>query len=841
MTLSPGTRLGPYTIVSALGAGGMGEVYRATDTSLKRQVAIKVLPAAVSGDPDRLVRFQREAELLAALNHPNIAHIYGLERQDARDGPDRRTTAFIVMELVEGEELAQRIARGAMPIADALPIAQQIAEALEAAHERGIVHRDLKPANIKITPDGTVKVLDFGLAKATAPADSGHGEELTASPTVMSPAMTGVGVILGTAPYMSPEQARGRAVDRSADIWAWGCILFEMLAGRRAFDGADITEIIAAIVRGEPDWSRLPDDTPPGIRRLLRRCLEKSPQRRPADIRDARFALEDGHVESPQVPARAIPSKRTERLAWTAALILCVAGAGAVAWRSGGRTPAAPREIRAEITTPPSNELASLAISPDGEKLVFVAVSEGRPRLWLRSLITGEARALSGTDGSMFPFWSPDSHSIGFFADGRLYSIDVDGGALSAVARVPVPAGGTWSREGVILFTIVPDGPILRVSATGGAADAVPGSDTLQGGNRFPQFLPDSRHYLYFVAEPAIRGVYVGTLDGPERRRLINVDSAAVFAPPSHLLFVRAGTLFAQEFDTAGLALRGEATPLANGVAVDTTGGAAVSASSVGSFVYRTGAANRQRQLAWFDRSGAQIGDPLPPDADNPINPALSPDGRRVLLSRTVQGNADIWMLDVDRRGALTRLTSVSTPDIYPSWSPDGTRMVYGASDSKQGFGIYVKPVTTAGESARLEASGQAIPADWSRDGRFVLYRNQVVQGEGQDLLALPLDGNRKPIAVAQTPADERTGQFSPDSKWVAFESNESGRYEIYVQAFPVPLAKTLVSTGAAGRPDGDPRAGSFSTSRPRDGSCRCRCVFDRMARWNRHRPSHCS
>jgi eukaryotic-like serine/threonine-protein kinase len=803
MTLAPGTRLGPYAIVSPLGAGGMGEVYRATDTNLKRQVAVKVLPAAVSNDPDRLVRFQREAELLAALNHPNIAHIYGLERDAARDGH----IAFIVMELVEGEELAQRIAHGAMPFADVLPIARQIAEALEAAHDRGIVHRDLKPANIKITPDGTVKVLDFGLAKATAPADEGPAGMLTASPTVMSPAMTGVGVILGTAPYMSPEQARGRTVDKSADIWAWGCVLFEMLAGQRAFDGADATEIIAAIVRAEPDWSRLPANLPAGVRRLLRRCLDKNPQRRPADIRDARFALEDEIDDAPQsaaappIAASSIASRRRERIAWAAVLALSVAGAGEVARRAGGSTPEAPREMHVEITTPPSNELVSLAISPDGEKLAFVAASDGRPRLWLRSLATGDTHALQGTDGAMMPFWSPDSRSIGFFADERVQRIDVDGGGLTPLARVPVPVGGTWSRDGVILFTIVPDGPINRVSATGGATGPVPGvavgADNVRtGGHRFAQFLPDGHHYLYFVAEAAIRGAYVGTLDGPEQRRLIDVDSAAVFLPPSHLLFVRAGTLFAQAFDAGALTLRGDAIALANGVAVDSTGLAAVSASSVGSFVYRTGSANRLRQLAWFDRSGTPIGDPLPPDPDNVNNPSLSPDGRRVLASRTVQGNTDIWMLDVDRRGALTRLTTALTPDIYPSWSPDGSRMVYGASKSTGAFALSVKPVTTVGESTPIESPGQAIPADWSRDGRFVLSRTQLSPGSSQDLFAIALDGNQKPIAIAQTPADERTGQFSPDSKWVAFESNESGRYEVYVQQFPSPSAKTLVSTG---------------------------------------------
>ena len=603
MSLPAGTRIGAYVIEAPLGVGGMGEVYRARDTRLNRDVALKVLPDAFSSDPDRLARFSREAQLLASLNHPNIAAIYGVE--------DTAGTQALVLELVEGPTLADLIAASSgeskdLPINQALTVARQIADALEAAHEQGVIHRDLKPANIKVRPDGTVKVLDFGLAKAMEERASEVGMSSVAagvsqSPTITSPAMTRIGVILGTALYMSPEQARGLAVDRRADIWAWACVLFEMLAGRRAFDGADTTEVIAAVVRGEPDWSQLPVETPAELRRLLRRCLEKDRKKRFADIRDVRFALDDAQSQPTQQVVLPGTSNR-ERLAWAGALLRCIAGTAAVLWRGGEGTAGEPaREMRVEIATPPTTDSASLSISPDGNHLAFVAFNEGRPMMWLRSMITGEARPLAGTDGASFPFWSPDSRSIGFFANERLYRIDVDGGALRALASASVGAGGTWNRNGVILFTIVPDAPMSRVSDTGGEDSDVPTSQRGPGGNRFPQFLPDGRHYLYFMAEMPVRGVYAGALDGPDRIHLFDADAAAVFVPPAQILFLRAGTLFVQRFDPARLALEGTAVPLARGVAVDNNGSAAVSASSVGSLVYRIGSGNRERQLVWFD------------------------------------------------------------------------------------------------------------------------------------------------------------------------------------------------------------------------------------------------
>jgi serine/threonine protein kinase len=787
-----GTTIGPYEIRAALGAGGMGEVYRARDSKLGRDVALKILPQTFAADPDRIARIRREAQLLASLNHANIAAIHGLEELNG--------VPVLVLELVEGPTLADRLVNGPIPLDEALAIARQIAEALEAAHEHGIVHRDLKPANIKLRTDGVVKVLDFGLAKAMdgpagdGPAKAGHYGDRTASPTITSPAMTRIGMIMGTASYMSPEQARGLVVDRGADIWAWGCVLFEMLAGRHAFDGADTTDVIAAVVRGEPEWAHLPPATPAPVRRLLRRCLEKDPRRRLAAIRDARFTLEDLPADSEVQTAAPARSSR-ERWLWAAALLVCIAGA-AVLFREQASAPAVP-EMRVEITTPPTTDPVSIALSPDGERVAFVASSDGRPMLWVRSLLTGEAAPLPGTDGASFPFWSPDSRSVAFFANDRLSRIGIDGGSLRELTAAPVGTGGTWSRAGVILLTVVPDAQISQVSEAGGASTSVPGAtETRQGGNRFPQFLPDGRRYLYYVAEAAIRGVYVGTLDGPDRRRLFDADAAAVFVPPSEIMFVRAGRLFIQRFDPAALTLGGEPRLIAQGVVVDSTGGVAASASSQGTIIYRTGSANRQRRLAWFDRSGRQIGEALPVDSGNPLNPAVSPDGRYVALTRTVGGVTDIWLQDLTRQGALTKLTASPTPDISPVWSPDGRQVAYGRVGQRS-FGIGLSSLTSVTPSVLFDGDAQEIPVDWSRDGRFVLYRSQTISNI--DLFALTPTEPQRPLPVAQTPADERIGAISPDSKWVAFESNESGRYEVYAQAFPAPGVKTVVST-AGGR-----------------------------------------
>jgi Tol biopolymer transport system component len=785
-----GTTIGSYEIRSALGSGGMGEVYRAHDSKLGRDVALKLLPTAFAGDPDRVARLRREAQVLASLSHANIAAIYGLEESGG--------VPVLVLELVEGPTLADRIAAGRLPLDDSYGIARQVAEGLEAAHERGIVHRDLKPANIKLRPDGSVKVLDFGLAKAIESSQREAGP-----PPVTSLAMTRNGAVLGTTPYMSPEQSRGLAVDRKTDIWAWACVLFEMLSGRPAFAGSDTTDVTAAILRGEPEWSLLPAATPPGVRRLLRRCLEKDPRRRIADIRDARLALDDALEDSQAaaIPARARAGR--ERVAWIVALAACVVGAAALWWHgkmNGGR---AAHEVRAQITTPPTTDPVSFALSPNGERIAFVASLKGRPLLWVRSLASGESAPLDGTEGASYPFWSPDNRSIGFFANDRLYRIGADGGSLKELASAPVGAGGTWSRDGMILYTMVPDANVSRVSEDGGHSEFLPTNQKEPGGNRFPQFLSDGRHYLYFVAETGMRGVYVGALDRAERRRLFDADAAAVFVPPDEILFVRAGTLFQQRFDPAALVIAGDPSPVARAVFFDNYGALAATAGDGGTIVYRAGA-SQQRQLAWFDRSGAQIGEPFQPDSASPLNPTISPDGRQIAMTRLTSGNVDIWLQDLTRKGAYTRLTAAPTPDISPVWSPDGTTLAYAGA----GTGSFaVKLVSAAGGESTVAFDGPLadVPADWSRDGRFILYR--VTATTRIHLWALPMPPTDQPFAVTplSEAADERTGQFSPDSKWLAFESNESGRYEIYVQAFPKAGARTVVSTDGGMQPRWSP------------------------------------
>jgi serine/threonine protein kinase len=795
LALTPGTRLGPYEIVSALGAGGMGEVYRARDARLDRDVAIKILPETFAADPERVIRFQREAKVLASLNHPNIAIIHGLEQAGGAHA--------LVMELVEGEDLAQRIARGAIPVDEALPIAKQIAEALEAAHEQGILHRDLKPANIKVRPDGTVKVLDFGLAKAMEPPSSAMSVSVSQGPTITTPAMmTGVGMILGTAAYMSPEQATGKEADRTSDVWAFGCVLYEMLSGQPVFGGTTTAEILSEVLKSEPDWKRLPPSTPEGIRRLLRRCLEKDRKERLRHVGDARIEIRDAQ-SGPDINSQLRPnvSRSRERLAWAAALLFA-AGAGlAIVWP---RQPApAPLEARLEISTPSTSDPASFAISPDAKTIVFVATSQGRLPLWLRRLDSSAARPLAGTDGASLPFWSPDSQSVGFFADGKLKRIDIDSGSVQPLAEAPIGGGGTWSRNGVILFSPLPPLSVFRVSAAGG--DVTPQTLVVppQQGHNSPHFLPDGRHFLYFVrGSPEVRGIYVGQIDEPSSRRLRDADSGAVYVRPGHLLFVREGTIFAQPFDLDRLQFTGDPFLLAEQAASGAQGPPA--ASAVGPIAYRTGAEFPVRQLVWVDRSGTELEKVGEPVAD--LNaPALSQDGKRVALFRIVGGNVDIWSLDVERRG-LDRLTSDPADDVVPIWSSDDKSILF--SSNRKGLGnLYLKVVAEVGSERLLLTTPQIkLPNDWSADGRFVLY-SSFDQRSKADLWGLRLEDPSRPFVVAQTDGSNASGQFSPDGQWIAHTSNESGRWEVYIRPFPPTGGKSLISTNGGvmprWRPDG--------------------------------------
>ena len=789
MTLRPGARLGPYEITASIGAGGMGEVYRASDSNLKRAVAIKVLPSSVAVDADRLARFQREAEVLASLNHPNIAAIYGVERTG--------DFTALVMELVEGEDLSQRIARGAIPLDEALPIAKQIAEALESAHEQGIIHRDLKPANIKVRTDGTVKVLDFGLAKAMEPASASTAEAMN-SPTLTARA-THMGVIIGTAAYMAPEQARGKAVDRRADIWAFGAVLYEMLTGGRAFQGEDITDVLAAVVRAEPDWTRLPRDLSPTQLMFLRRCLQKDPKQRIGDIHDVRLALEGAFDTAAPSSALSLPSMTPRRplplivgsgLAVLAAVALFVPAVRHL-------REASPPETRLDIVTPPTSQPASFALSPDGRQVVFVASDDKASRLWLRSLSTTDAQPLADTEGATRPFWSPDGRSIGFFAKSALKRLDLGGGAPQTLAPATNGSGGTWNADGVIVFAPSITSPLMRVPAAGGASVAATTLGSGQFGHINPQFLPDGRRFLFTAGGAAdVEGIYLGNLDGTVPVRLAPDLSMGVYTPSGLLLWVHAGALMAQRLDLGRVVLIGEPVTVAEGMGA---GGEtqSVSVAATGVVAYRAGRA-AQRQLTWFDRSGTARGVVGEPDSTL-MQPRVSPDGRRVVVVRSVQGNWDLWVLD----GARTsRFTFDPGLDQNPVWSPDNTRIVY-QSRRPGTVALFQRPTSGAAVEEQVLSTGQILtPSSWSEDGRFLLY-SVFDPATNADIWVMPMTGaaaDRKPFVFLRTPFREAYGVFSPNGRWVAYHSNESGRPEIYVRPFVPPGAAGTAGATAAGQ-----------------------------------------
>jgi eukaryotic-like serine/threonine-protein kinase len=786
MALQPGTRLESYEVVAALGAGGMGEVYRARDCTLNRDVALKILPELFASDPDRLARFTREAQMLAALNHPNIAQIYGVVEGPPIAG--RARTRALVMELVEGEDLAQRLLRGPIPIKEALTIARQVVDALDTAHERGIVHRDLKPANIKVAPDGTVKILDFGLAKKWDPAqDTTSG--LSNTPTAFD--ITVSGAILGTPAYMSPEQARGKSADRAADVWAFACLLYEMLTGIKAFRGETATDTLAAIVTAEPDWGALRRDVPPSVQRLLHRCLAKDRRLR---LRDAGAVL----LELTEAPLdRTAPPATPGRERWTWIGVTALLASAALGTLMFARRPAAAEpELRVEISTPPTEDELSLALSADGQKIVFAAAAPGgESQLWLRSLDSSAARPLSGTNGATYPFWSPDGRAVAFFADNKIKRIDVAGGPPQTLVSTSPGRGGAWNTSGVIVFAAT-DGPLRRVSEKGGESTPLTRVETPQQLNhRFPQFLPDGQHFLFYVrGAPEVQGIYVGSLDGAPMRRLLDADPATPYYTARHLLFIRQGALLAQPFDVDRLELSGSPFPVAEPIAVDPVGlGAPLSVAAAGSLAFRPTVGGRRHQLIWFDRKGHEISTVGNPDTATPLHPELSSDGRRVAISRNVNGNVDIWLLETNR-GLLNPLTFDVAVDDFPLWSPDGHQIVF-TSNRKGAFDLYRKATNGEdGEELLLSAPSFKSATDWSRDGRFILFRMTSPE-TGYDLWVLPIGGDNKPIPIVRTNAEERDGQFSPDGKWIAYQSNESGRFEIYLQAFPGPGTKSRIST----------------------------------------------
>ena len=769
MSLAIDEKLGPYEIVALIGTGGMGEVYRATDTRLHREVAVKISAERFSD------RFEREARAVAALNHPNVCTLHDV-------GPN-----YLVMELVEGPTLAERIREGPVPLEETLTIARQIANALEAAHERGIVHRDLKPGNIKIKADGTVKVFDFGLAKIAEPACPPGGNP-SHSPTLTLEAFTRFGDIVGTVGYMAPEQATGGPVDKRADIFAFGVVMYEMLTGNRLFKGETASETLASVLKDEPNLERIP----PKVRPLLQRCLEKEPRKRLRDIGDLDLLLQQPR------PGDALLELRGKRpwLPWAVAAVLAASLAVVIfLWR---RAPAPEVGSTRFLVDAPggnqfTNENSAMAVSPDGRYLVFGAGTRGTRRLWLRPLDSLGAQLLQGSEGANHPFWSPNSKSVAFFAGSKLKRSDIDGGAPQVLCDGQFGPGGAWGRDGVILFGGTEG--LMRVAASGGVPQRLTQRDTARKESQHsaPQFLPDGKKFLYFIAstDPNIQGIYAGSLDKPnERVRILATKRKAYYAPPrdgrtGFLLWLREQTLLAQPFDVKRLRLEGNPTPLAEGVALAPTIRAAFWISDAGLLVYRTGDNSRGGRLIWMSRDGKRLGEAGKEDRNASFR--LSPDGKRVALGRYDGGeNADIWVFEFGRE-VTTRLTSDPKQDLIliPVWSPDGRQIAFTSSRSgiRQ---IYRKDAGGGGQEDQLTTGPNLkSPEDWSRDGRYLLY-SEIAPKTGLDLWALPLNGDRKPVVVLQTPFNEKSGTFSPDGKWIAYDSDASGRPEVYVRAFPV-------------------------------------------------------
>ena len=790
MPLSVGDKLGHYEVLSLIGQGGMGEVYRANDTKLDRQVAIKVMPEALARDPERLERFEREAKVLASLDHPNIGHIYGLL--------DSTESRGLVLALIEGPTLADQIAIGPLPLDDALSIAKQIIEALEYAHDRGVVHRDLKPANIKITPDGVVKVLDFGLAKVLE--DEPPASSLSNSST-LTIGHTRAGVILGTAAYMSPEQAVGRPVDRRSDIFSFGAVLYEMLTGKRAFTGATAPDVLEAVVKNEPDWSALPAVTPTYLRKLLERTLAKDRKQRLQAIGEARIALERGGNES------TAPSQSRLGKLWPglAALLALVLAAGS--FLHFRETSPPEQTLRYTISAPENSSVQSFAISPDGRTLVIASVVNGKHQLWLRSMDALQAQPMAFTEDATYPFWSPDSRYIGFFAQGKLKKIAASGGPAQSLCDAPTGRGGSWNRDDVIVFTPTSGTSIQRVAAAGGVPVDV---TRTKGILKHPVFLPDGRHFLYVVAIAAVEqvGIYVSSLDGKENRRVLPDASSAMFAPPahggrnSHILFVRENTLMAQPFDAASAQLAGDVFPVAEGVSLTTDGNyTRVTASENGVLLYEAGGAQGGNQLGWFDRSGKSLGSVGAPG--NVWDPANSPDETSVVFRRATSGGGDLWIRDLSR-GTETRFTSDPSVNAAPFWSPQGDRIVFTSNRKGGTYNLYQRAASGSGQDELLLPNTVAdAPTQWSRDGRFILYYESDPKTKAA-LWVLPTQGSaadRKPIPFLRTEFQEREAQLSPDSHWMAFTSDRSGRQEVYVRPFPPSDGEWTISIAGGEQP----------------------------------------
>jgi len=797
MSIEPGTMLGPYEIDKVVGVGGMGEVYRARDTRLDRSVAIKVLAPHLAENPEHRERLEREAKAVSSLSHPHICPLYDVGHENGVD--------FLVMEFIEGETLADRLARGPLPIDEMLRYGVQIADALEKAHRQGIVHRDLKPGNVMLTTDGT-KLLDFGLARTDAVA--GGDADLTVSPTVSKP-LTAVGTVIGTYQYMAPEQLEGKTADARTDIFALGAVLYEMATGRRAFVAETQASLIGAIMHEEPQpVSSIQPMTPPALDRVIQSCLAKNSEDRWQTAHDVKLQLqwiaEGGSVVGLPAPVAARRKSR-ERLAWVAfAIAVLAATLFAVGYFL--RAPEPPQQTRFEI--PPPAELATLGsprISPDGRHLAFRGVdSNGNAQLWLRPMNSVEARPLAGTEGAREdgrPMWSPDSRHVAFFVGGKLKKVPVAGGPAQTICDAD-GADGSWSTKEEILYDGEATAPLMRVPAVGGIAKPEVSLEDLEGVTSlgWPEFLPDGEQFIFLAdqLEDDTR-VMIRSLGSDEGRVLMTSDSRVEYVEPGYLVYVLNGMLVAHPFDADAGVLTGDPLPLADSIGVSAVGLADFSASHDGTLAYRGGQTGARR-LLWRDRSGREIGQVG--EFAEYTNSSISPDGQRVVVDvmQPDGTNVDLWIHDLER-GVASRFTFDAGYDFDPTWSPDGSRIVFSSSRGEGSNALYWKDSSGAGAAEPLLALEQDIyGGDWTRDGGVLTYGVRSAD-TSWDIWALPMDGSGEPFPVLQSEFAEVRASFSPDGRWMAFESNESGDWEVYVIQFPGPGGKWQVSTNGGGEP----------------------------------------
>jgi serine/threonine protein kinase len=805
VTLAPGTRLGPYEIVAPIGAGGMGEVYKARDTRLERTVAVKVLPAHLSASADVRQRFEREAKTISSLSHPHICALYDVGNQDGVE--------FLVMEYLEGETLSDRLVKGPLAFDQVLRYGLEIADALDKAHRQGIVHRDLKPGNVMLTKSG-VKLLDFGLAKAVAPTAARSGASLTALPTQAGKDLTAEGTILGTFQYMAPEQLEGRDADARTDIFAFGAVLYEMVTGKKAFSGRSQASLISSIMTSEPaPASSVAPTAPPAFDRVVRTCLAKDPDDRWQTAHDIavqlRWIQEGGSAIS---PAPAITRRRTvgRVLPWIVAA-LAMAGLATLLVRDRLRPPAALPVMRFSILPPektiftPPGELSSsqFALSPDGHSIVFVAnSSNGRPLLWVRSFDSFAAVPLNGTEEALHPFWSPDGRSIGFFTPTALKRVEVAKGAPQKLCDAVAGRGGAWNGSGVILFTHSANTPIFRVPETGGDPVAATVLDAARGEDRhrFPVFLPDGKRFLYWARAPRTdyTGVYVASLDSPNGRLVVKAQAMGLYAA-GRLLTVQQGTLVSFPFDEKAARVTGPPTRIAETVPTGNPPGYAPFSVAGREALAFSSPVAKSRQLVWFDRSGRKVG--TVGEAGDYSTPRLSPDGKKlaVAIREQSKSDTDLWLFDFSRQ-TWSRFTFDPAAERAPLWSPDGTRIIYTVGGITSVLDLYEKPASGSGEPRlAVGSSFDKFPTDWSRDGRFIVYHS--FGGKTfWDIFVAPMDGG-KPFPFLATKAIEVQGQISPDGRWMAYASDESGRLEIYVTRFPDKHGRWQISSNGGTQP----------------------------------------